>query len=590
VSDGPAKRSKTTKKATKKTPAKKPAAKKTAAKKSTAKKPERLAKYQEMRDFSRTAEPAGEPEAQRDGDAPMFVVQRHRARRLHYDVRLEIDGVLASWAVPKGPTLDPKARHLAVHVEDHPIEYADFEGVIPAGEYGGGDVIVWDRGTWQPADTDDPAKSVEKGDLHFDLDGEKLKGRFVLVRRGRDRSGKEQWLMLHKNDDFAEPGWDPEDHPQSVNSGRTNDEVAEAPEAMWRSDLPAAEAEIPIDPAPKAKTKAKTKRRRRPERPTWDPPTDDELAALDDLGAKGKWHLQGRELNLTNLDKVLFPPRDEGDDDDSDEPITKRDLIRYHAVIAPTMLPYIHDRPLNTNRFPNGVDKPGFWHKEVPSHAPDWLQRWHYDDAASDETQWYMVPDSVAALAWLANYGAVELHAWTSAVPDVHTPTWALFDIDPGRDTSFEDILVLARLHRTALDHLGVEARPKVSGQRGIQIWVPVEPRYTYAETRGWVETVSKAIGRTVPDMVSWAWRKDERKGKARLDYTQNVINKTLVAPYSARPRPGAPVSVPIEWDELDDPDLRPDRWTIRTVLDRLAEHGDPFAALLDVEQELPTL
>jgi bifunctional non-homologous end joining protein LigD len=550
------------------------------------KKPERLAKYQEMRDFSRTAEPAGGPRGDGDRDAPMFVVQRHRARRLHYDVRLEIDGVLASWAVPKGPTLDPKARHLAVHVEDHPIEYADFEGVIPAGEYGGGDVIVWDRGTWQPANTDDPLKAIEKGDLHFDLEGEKLKGRFVLVRRGRERSGKEQWLMLHKNDDFAEPGWDPEDHPQSVKSGRTNDEVAEAPEAMWRSDLPAAEAEIPVEP--------KRPRRRKPKRkrPTWDPPTEDELAALDDLGAKGKWNVGGLELAVTNLDKVLFPAGNGngGDGGQGGEPITKRDLIRYHAVIAPTMLPYLHDRPLNTHRFPNGVDKPGFWHKEVPSHAPDWIQRWHYDDAEPDETQWYMVPDSVAALAWLANYGAVELHAWTSRVPDVHNPTWALFDIDPGPDTSFEDILVLARLHRTALDHLGVEARPKVSGQRGIQIWVPVEPRYTYAETRAWVETVSKAIGRTVPDMVSWAWRKDERKGKARLDYTQNVINKTLVAPYSARPRPGAPVSVPIEWDELDDPDLEPDRWTIRTVLDRLESVGDPFAALLDVEQELPTL
>src|SRR5919109_4664162 len=178
-----------------KKPAKKAAK---AAKKTTAKKPERLAKYQEMRDFSRTAEPAGEPKARRDGDAPMFVVQRHRARRLHYDVRLEIDGVLASWAVPKGPTLDPRARHLAVHVEDHPIEYADFEGTIPAGEYGGGDVIVWDRGTWEPVD-DDPAAAIEAGTLHFDLHGEKLAGRFVLVRRG-----EKQWLLLHKKDEHAE--------------------------------------------------------------------------------------------------------------------------------------------------------------------------------------------------------------------------------------------------------------------------------------------------------------------------------------------------------------------------------------------------
>jgi bifunctional non-homologous end joining protein LigD len=563
---------------------------------------DRLAQYQEMRDFDRTAEPAGEREADGDGDGgradgPMFVVQRHRARRRHYDLRLEVDGVLASWAVPKGPTLDPKARHLAVHVEDHPIEYADFEGVIPAGEYGGGDVIVWDRGTWRPSNTDDPLAAIAAGDLHFDLDGEKLAGRFVLVRRDRDRSGKEQWLLLHKDDDHAEAGWDPEDHPRSVKSGRTNEEVAADPEAMWHSDRPADEAEVPVDrtsgkkggktrgtTSGKAGGMAKKPKKARRERPSWDPPTEDELAELDALGKKGTWHLQGRELALTNLDKVLFPGTD-GEDE-----LTKRDLIRYHAVVAPTMLNYLVDRPLNTNRFPNGVDKPGFWYKQVPSHAPEWLQRWRYPDAGKGETELYLVPDSVPAMAWLANYGSVELHPWTSRVPDVHNPTWALFDIDPGTETTFDDILVLARLHRTALDHLGVEARPKVSGQRGIQIWVPVEPRYTFEETRGWVEKVSKAIGKTVPDMVSWAWTKSDRKGLARLDYTQNVINKTLVAPYSARPRAGAPVSVPIEWDELDDPDLRPDGWTTRTVLDRLADVGDPFAALLDVEQTLPDL
>src|SRR5262245_33101895 len=141
--------------------------------------PSRLAKYQSMRDFTKTPEPSGEaPEAAGN----RFVVQRHRARALHYDLRLEMDGVLASWAVPKGPTLDPKARRMAVHVEDHPVEYYEFEGVIPAGEYGGGDVIVWDWGTWEPAETDDPLAAVERGNLHFDLHGEKLVGRFVLIR------------------------------------------------------------------------------------------------------------------------------------------------------------------------------------------------------------------------------------------------------------------------------------------------------------------------------------------------------------------------------------------------------------------------
>ena len=526
---------------------------------------EKLETYRAKRDFTRTAEPAGGAPAASSG---RFVVQRHRARRLHYDLRLEVDGVLASWAVPKGPTLDPKARQLAVHVEDHPVEYYDFEGVIPKGQYGGGDVIVWDWGTWQPHRTDDPARAIEGGELHFDLQGEKLAGRFVLVRTGQDGSGKEQWLLLHKNDEAARPGWNPEDHPRSVKTGRTNDEVAAAPDTVWRSDLPASEAAVPVGPT----------------RRSWDPPSEDELAALDALGKEGRWTLQGRELKLTNLDKVLFPPRD------GEPPVTKRDLIRYHARIAPCMLPYLADRPINTHRYPNGVDRPGFWHKEVPSHAPEWLARWRNEEADPGETEWYAVVDSVPALAWMANYGAVELHAWTSRLPDVHQPTWALIDVDPGTTSSFEDVLVLARLYRAALEHLKVAAAPKVTGQRGVQIWIPIADGYTFEQTRSWVEKVSRAVGRTVPELVSWEWQKDRRQGLARLDYTQNAINKTLVAPYSARPAPGAPVSIPIAWEELDDPDLRPDRWTVRTAVERVARAGDPLAPLIGRQQQLPKL
>src|SRR3954452_20174852 len=203
-----------------------------------------LEEYHRKRDFAKTPEPAGDREAarQRASTPPVghrrFVVQRHRATRLHYDFRLEVDGVLASWAVPKGPTLDPGVRRQAIHVEDHPIEYFEFEGVIPRGEYGGGDVIVWDWGRWTPAKEADAAKAIAKGELHFDLDGERLRGRFVLVRTDRSpqRAGKDQWLLLHKHDDFAVDGWNAEAFPESVKSGRTNDQVATAPEALWRSD------------------------------------------------------------------------------------------------------------------------------------------------------------------------------------------------------------------------------------------------------------------------------------------------------------------------------------------------------------------
>jgi bifunctional non-homologous end joining protein LigD len=531
---------------------------------STADAGERLSSYRAKRDFSVTAEPAGEPATTGSG---RFVVHRHRARRLHYDLRLEVDGLLASWAVPKGPTLDPKARQLAVHVEDHPIEYFDFEGVIPSGQYGGGDVIVWDWGSWRPAEGRDPARAIERGELHFDLRGEKLAGRFVLVRRDTDKRGREQWLLVHKNDDHARDGWDPEDLPRSVKTGRTNAEVAAAPEALWQSGVPAAEAELRLTAARR-----------------WNPPAADELARLDELDREGWWAVAGREVKLTNLDKVLFPGRD------GEAPITKRELIAYYARVAPFLLPYLAGRPVNANRYPDGITAPGFWHKEVPEHAPDWLTRWHNTEAPADETQCYAVLDSIPALVWMANFAGLELHGWTSALPDVHQPTWALIDIDPGTRTGFDDIVEFARLYRTALEHLDVVGMPKVTGKRGIQIWVPVRPGYTFADTRDWVETVSRVVGRIVPDLVSWQWYKNRREGLARLDYTQNAINKTLVAPFSPRPAPGAPVSVPITWDELDDPDLRPDRWTIRTVLDRLQDRGDPLAHLIGTPQQLPSL
>ncbi len=494
------------------------------------------------------------------------MVQLHRARQRHYDLRFEIDGVLASWAVPKGPTLDPSVRRTATHVDDHPLEYFDFEGIIPRGSYGAGDVIVWDVGTWQPHGTDDPAAAVSAGELHAEVFGQKLRGRLVLVRRGPDRSEREQWLLLHKRDEHAVDGWSPDDHPRSVLSGRTSDEVKADPERLWRSDLPAAEASRALRP------------------PLVTGPADEELAALEGLDDKGIWNVYGRELSLTNLDKVLFPGRG------YEEPVTKRELVAYAARVAPTLLPYLWGRALNMHRYPHGAGTKGFWHKQLPRWAPSWMPRWDNPEADEGETTTYLVVNEPAALVWAANFGALEWHAWTSCTDEPHQPSYALIDLDPGTASSWDDVLTLARLHRTALEHLGVHAQPKLTGRRGIQIWVPISRGPRFADTRAWVERLSRAVGTVVPELVSWEWGVRERGGKARLDYTQNAINKTLVAPYSPRASAGAPVSAPIEWDELDDPSLRPDRFTIRTVLDRIAGKGDLFASVLATEQRLPPI
>ena len=910
-----------------------------------------LDEYRRKRDFARTPEPA--PGAVSSAGAPAapspvtasalapfalrrrFVVQRHRATRLHYDLRLEIGGVLVSWAVPRGPSLDPDAKRMAVHVGDHPLDYYDFEGSIPKGEYGAGDVIVWDWGTWEPElETPDPSAALAAGELKLRFRGEKLRGRATIVRTGEaerkrgamagasDEETGDPWLLIHKRDADAMDGWDAEDHPASVKTGRTNDDVkaGEAPklagtppvggvdpdlalavpspmprfvepmlatpgsavppgadwliEVKWdgyrtqalvrggrtelrsrngvdagdwfprlrgtadwiegheavvdgevvaldeagrpdfsllqerlgdasggvvlvvfdllhldgyslldvplearkallasrlrddprvqlsahvvgggpayfeaavrhglegvvakrrrsrytpgrrsgdwikRKGRPGQELVVggwtpatgksselgalavgvyegdslrfsgmvgsgfdararlelltrlaalavdsaPFDPPPPAGARSRwgkdladvrwvrpdlvitaeiagwtrdgnvrqaaykgvlgdrdpqTVTREtavevvvEPEAPSasaspppssaaslaassapgFDGATADELAALAAMTREGVWRVGGEELKVTNLDKTLFPPRDGTDE----LPVTKRELIAYFAQVAPVMLPHLAGRPLNLQRFPDGAGRPGFWQKQIPSTAPEWLTRWReigLEDRADRDPNDHLVADGVATLAWLGNQASFEVHAWTSTCEDPWRPTYALIDIDPGTDTTWEQTLVLARLYRTALTHLGVRAYPKVTGGRGLHAWIPIERgRYSYGETSAWVEKLSRAVGGAVPDLVSWEWAKKSRDGRARLDYTQNAGIKTLVAPYAVRPRPGAPVSVPITWDELDDPDLRPDRWTIRTVLARIAGIGDPWAALPADRQVLPPL
>ena len=186
-----------------------------------------LRKYREKRNFNRTAEPAGDGKSKKTEKRPLiFVIQKHRATQLHYDFRLEFAGVLLSWAVPKGPSLDPATKRLAMEVEDHPLDYADFEGVIPEGEYGGGTVMVWDRGTWT-AENGDIEAALKKGDLKFTLQGEKLHGSWVLVRtRGFGSKADKSWLLIKHRDRFASKSDITIQKPRSVVSRRLLAEIA----------------------------------------------------------------------------------------------------------------------------------------------------------------------------------------------------------------------------------------------------------------------------------------------------------------------------------------------------------------------------
>ncbi|WP_421118552.1 DNA polymerase domain-containing protein [Aquihabitans daechungensis] len=254
------------------------------------------------------------------------------------------------------------------------------------------------------------------------------------------------------------------------------------------------------------------------------------------------------------------------------------------------MLPYFEGRPCNFVRHPNGTDEKGFWAKAAPTNAPEWMTQWPNEDADKDETRWYVVVDRPATLLFLGNLAALEFHPWTSSCASSREPDWALIDLDPGTETTWEQVLLLAKLHQTALEHLELQAGLKVTGKRGIQIWIPVESGLGFDDTLAWVEKLSVMVGRLVPDIVSWAWTKADRGGKARLDYTQNIRNKTLVGPFSPRAASGGPVSVPLRWEELDDPELAPDRWTVHTLPERLAAVGDPMAHLVGLQQQLPAL
>jgi bifunctional non-homologous end joining protein LigD len=214
--------------------------------------PGSLETYRKKRHFDKTPEPSGRKDKSTARRRKLrFVVQMHRATRLHYDFRLEADGVLASWAVPKGPTLAPGDRRLAMHVEDHPLDYRDFEGNIPHGQYGAGSVIVWDRGTYTLAEGDDPADEIANGKIKFILHGEKLNGEFTLVKiRPREDEHGDPWLLVKDRDEHADAGYDPGDHPQSVKSGKTLDDIARDPRAKtWQSKRSARYAMAPRRPS-----------------------------------------------------------------------------------------------------------------------------------------------------------------------------------------------------------------------------------------------------------------------------------------------------------------------------------------------------
>ena len=800
-----------------------------------------LTEYQKKRDFKRTPEPKGEvvpPPAK-----PRFVVHRHHATRLHWDVRLEMRGVLASFAVPQGPPLVPGKRRLAVHTEDHPIQYLTFHGVIPDG-YGAGTMTIWDQGTYDLL-LEKPGTGPKGGEYKIQFHGSRLTGEYVIVQTTAEEG--RHWLMImhgtapkdHPLDRKIEPmlaitADEPFDSPQFtyepkwdgvrtlafVDGGEVRlqtrnllDCTTQYPEAhgaaealtgayqaildgeivafdekgvpsfqrlqprMHQRDLGAVSRlrkSVPVhyevfdllwvDGEDLAKQPLRERRRRleaalvpmgaiklsegfpgsgtalftaaqeqglegivakrldapyvsgrsaawvkikafktmdcviggwtegqggrhgtlgalivgiytdgklvpvghvgsgfddrtlrelrailkehqSPSSPfavqpkvnqpaTWCFPdlvcevryaeitrdgtlrhptylglrgdvepkdcTGQEVAssakeaqrkaetATKEAGrlttvdvsrkerAPATLDIDGRQLKLTNLEKVLFP----------EDGYTKADLIRYYTDISPYLIPVIRDRPLTLKPFPDGIAGPSFYQKDKPGFTPKWIESW--TDATADRAGGidYILCNDLATLIWMANYTAIEIHPWLARVDKPDNPDFAMIDLDPATGATWSEVKEAALLIQDILHGFGLEGFPKTTGSRGIHVLVPIARRYTYDESRGFVEQVGKLARERAPKLITLTFAKKERRG-IYVDYLQNVRGKTTAGPYSVRPIRRAPVSAPLRWDEIGALG-RPDAFTIANLPGRLATVGDLLAPALKLPQKLP--
>jgi bifunctional non-homologous end joining protein LigD len=856
-----------------------------------------LEDYRKKRDFSRTPEPAGE---QRPAGGSSYCIQKHAATRLHYDFRLELDGVLLSWAVPKGPSFDPRDKRLAMRVEDHPVEYGSFEGVIPEGEYGAGAVVLWDRGTWTPAI--DPSLALKKGELKFTLQGEKLAGKWVLVKiKGDDPKA---WLLIKEKDDHARSAAELDvvsARPESVVSGRGLAEVAAERDRLWHSKsvgpggkldpggpaegeegkrlrladlagaargrlpptqplalamvveappagddwlheikhdgyrivaridegevqlvsrngkdwtkefpqvaravgrLPAGTALLDgevaavlpsgatsfqalqrrgspgaaplvyfafdllhldgwdlrqarledrkevlrrlLEAAPAAlrfsdhvrghgpeffekareaglegvvskradapyregrggdwrKAKCRLSQevviggftlssdggatigalhvgyyedgelvyagkvgsgfnnrmlgdlqhrleaRRRKASPfaavpaelrrgaKWVEPDvvaqvefrewteegrmrqpvflglrDDrdarhvvrerpgtvEGGGVDTVAAGRPWEalrhhatrthaVTGEEVadiigvRLTHPDRVYYP----------DLGFTKLDLALYYLSIADAVLPYLENRPLTLVRCPDGVGGETFYQKHPGFWTPQQVRR----IAIPGESEQYLYVDSVPGLVALAQVGILEIHPWNSRVARLEEPDQVIFDLDPDEALPFSRVAAAARRVRALLTELGLESFVKTTGGKGLHVCVPLEPEHGWEALEEFTRAVALRLAREEPGTFTANMAKARRKGKVYVDYLRNVRGANAVGAYSTRARAGAPVSAPVEWDELDRLS-GPADFTVAEVPLRVLGFGsgraaDPWARYLAVKQSAP--
>ena len=452
--------------------------------------------------------------------------------------------------------MDRADKRLAMQVEDHPLDYYDFEGVIPEGNYGAGEVIVWDYGTYELTEGTNAAHEIAAGKIKFILHGKKLKGMFTLVKmRGRN-SGEKAWLLVKDADRYVDSHWDVEQHARSAKTGRTLDDVGGNPRSKkWISDRPASGSRRSIS--------ARGRSAAAPER--GDAPVP----------------------KFTNLDKVLWP----------DDGYTKGDLIKYYLSVASWLLPYLKERPLTLQRFPNGINGESFFEKQAPRGAPDWVETVAVpSDSGKRSKIDFVVCNDERTLAWLANLAAITLHAWISRVGSLGSPDYSLFDLDPQAGCSLATLAKVALRLRAELEALGLQPAVKTSGGKGLHIMMRLAPGYAYDEVRRFSELMAHRLVAVIGENITLERMiKKRKRGTVYVDWAQVGEGKTIVMPFVVRPRPKAPVSWPLKWTEVERmarsraPDIFGEaaHWNIKTVPALLKKSGDGWKEPMRKEQRL---
>ena len=803
-----------------------------------------LDEYIKKRNFSDTPEPKGAYE--KNGDKLKFVIQRHRASRLHYDLRLEMGGVLKSWAVPKGPSMNPADKRLALMTEDHPIKYLTFHGTIPKGNYGAGEMSIWDEGIYEAAGgatEKDLLKMLKKGDLKITFFGTKVKGTFALVHTRRGGEKDNQWLLIKKADEFStdldydaenfsehaasekvkqlkvselvkpmlatkapeifnkanwiyELKWDGyraianiqqgkvdlysrngisfktkfreiydllkniphdvildgeivvlDDHGKPVFQKLQNYQndpsgelryyvfdllylnghnIMDLPLTERKSLLPAVIEDIPqvyycdhVESMGKAffeqavemcmegviakkadskyspgtrsdkwlKIKAfesqealicgftnsetagpfgslilgmhkngelvyigncgtgfseqdkrdlikkfkpliseekpfKKKINLKGRTPTWLQPeligevkfsewtrsghlrhpsfkglrmdkmpqevTKEKTAKVPKQKPAAKkegefLEIGGISVPISNLDKMYWP----------ESGLRKYDLIEYYLQISETILPFLVDRPQNLHRHPNGIREEGFYQKDTAGIFPHWLETVKVHSKSGGKDIEYLLCQNEASLIYLANLGCIELNPWSSRKDNLEHPDFTVIDIDPSEKTTFKQVIEVAQVAKQVLDKAQIEGYLKTSGSSGMHIYIPLGGKYTYEEARDFTKILCYFIMEELPEITSMERNVKKRKGKIYLDFLQNRKGQTLAAPYCARPKPGATVSAPLEWEELK-PGLDMRDFNIKTMPVRIQDKPELFKPVLgkgiDIETALEAL